>query len=95
MPLALLEYGRAGLATVATRVGQVSEVLDEGRAGQLVAPGRPAELATAMLAFLRSAELRAKMGAELLSRMKNNYSKSVILAQLTGIYQTVLGEKSV
>ena len=32
MPLALLEYGVAGLPTVATRVGQVPEILDEGRA---------------------------------------------------------------
>jgi len=93
MPLALLEYGRAGLATIATRVGQVPEVLDEGRAGQLIAPGRSAELATAILAFLRSAELRATMGAELRSRIKSNYSESAIMAQVIGIYQTVLGEQ--
>src|ERR1019366_2381799 len=49
LPLALIEYGMAGLPAVATEVGQCPEVLDQGRAGMLVAPGAPKLLAEALL----------------------------------------------
>ena len=54
LPLALLEYGMARLATVATAVGQCPEVLDEGRAGILVPPGAPNQLGEALLSLLES-----------------------------------------
>ena len=38
LPMSLLEYGAAGLAAVATSVGQCVDVLDKGRAGILVPP---------------------------------------------------------
>ena len=40
-PLALVEYGLAGLPVVSTDVGQCSEMLDNGKAGMLVAAGNP------------------------------------------------------
>ncbi|MGH9945427.1 MAG: glycosyltransferase, partial [Pyrinomonadaceae bacterium] len=58
LPLALVEYGLAGLPAVATDVGQCAEVLAEGRAGLLVPPGDPAVLAEALLTLLRSPERR-------------------------------------
>src|SRR5207249_5545647 len=85
MPLALLEYGMAGLPTVATRVGQVPEVLDQGRAGILVEPGRLEELATALLSLLRSAELRAKLGQELKRFVRAHYSQAAVMDQIVRI----------
>ena len=41
LPLALLEYGKHGLAAVSTAVGQCPEVLDNGYAGVLVPASRP------------------------------------------------------
>jgi len=61
-PLALLEYGMAGLASVATSVGQCREVLDSGRAGVVVPAANPAILGRALLDLLESAELRAQFG---------------------------------
>jgi glycosyltransferase involved in cell wall biosynthesis len=91
MPLAPLEYGMAGLPTVATRVGQVPEVLDEERAGVLVAPGQPGEMATALLKLLRSAELRARLGGELKRRVREKYSEAAAMREVLRIYETVLG----
>jgi glycosyltransferase involved in cell wall biosynthesis len=41
LPLALLEYGIAGLPAVSTNVGQCPEVLNDGAAGLLVPPSSP------------------------------------------------------
>ena len=49
LPMSLLEYGAAGLPSVATEVGQCSDVLDHGEAGILVKPGAPGKLAQALI----------------------------------------------
>jgi len=89
MPLALLEYGSAGLPAVATAVGQVPEVLDDGRVGLLVPPRQPAALAEALLKLLRSPELRSNLGAAFQRRVQELYSEEAVLRQITSIYQTL------
>jgi glycosyltransferase involved in cell wall biosynthesis len=94
MPLALLEYGTAGLPSVATRVGQVPEVLDDGRAGVLVPPGEPAALASALLQLLQSPELRLQLGDALKRRVQEHYSPQALIEKLLEIYACVLGLSS-
>ena len=89
-PLALLEYGTAGLPTVATAVGQCAEVLDEGRAGILVPPGAPGQLAEALLALLQSPAQRTVLGKQLHQRVQAVYSPSHIVEQICQIYDTLL-----
>ena len=91
LPLALLEYGMARLPTVATNVGQCPEVLDEGRAGILVPPRAPDQLAAALLALFQSPELRSTYGKRLYSRIQEIYSAGPIVARVQQVYETVLG----
>jgi glycosyltransferase involved in cell wall biosynthesis len=90
MPLVLLEYGMARLATVATSVGQVSEVLGGGRAGVLVPPGQAEELAMALLKLLKSAEMREKLGGELNHRVREHYSEAAAIHQILQVYESVV-----
>ncbi len=91
MPLSLIEYGMAGLASVATRVGQCAEVLDEGKAGMLVPPGSPDELAEALLILLRSPVARKRYGAEFHKRVQQRYSADAVIKQVCAVYDIVLG----
>jgi glycosyltransferase involved in cell wall biosynthesis len=91
LPLALIEYGLAGLAAVATRVGQCEEVLAEGRAGLLVPPASPAELAMAILSLLESPERRRALAARLVERVRERYGEEQALEQVCKIYDAVLG----
>lgn len=92
MPLALLEYGTAGLATVATDVGQCSEVLANGEAGLLVPPGAPAELARAMTALVRSPEGRKNLGQRLKQRVTDTYGAEAVMRQICQIYERLIIE---
>lgn len=90
LPLALLEYGMAGLPAVATRVGQCAEVLDEGRAGLLVPPADPAALADALCQLLVSPEKRASLGRRFHQRVSEVYSADTVMHQITDVYESLL-----
>ena len=69
-PLAVAEARAAGCAVVGTSVGGVPEVLDHGRAGQLVPPNNPGAMAAAFRTLMADPEvlatwrLRAERGSE-------------------------------
>jgi glycosyltransferase involved in cell wall biosynthesis len=63
MGRALVEAMASGLAIVATDVGGVGEVLEEGRCGILVPPGDPEALAAAIDQVAGDPALRAALGA--------------------------------
>ena len=90
LPLALLEYGSAGLPVVATNVGQCAEVLAEGAAGLVVPPGEPTKLASALISLLRSAERRAELGARFRQRLEAAYSPNAALQQICEFYEEVM-----
>ncbi len=93
-PLALMEYGVAGLPVVTTRVGQCAEFLQEGRAGELVSPGNPDQLAQAIIELLASAERRSSLARALKDRILESYDAGRIAEQLGQIYQKVLESRS-
>lgn len=90
LPLALLEYGAAGLATVATAVGQCAEVLDDGRCGTLVAAGAPAALGEAIATLLAHDALRASLGERLRARVRGTYDIARAVRAVEDVYDTAL-----
>lgn len=94
LPLALLEYGMAGLPAVATRVGQCEEVLEHGNAGLLVSPGSADELAEAVCSLLRSAERRSHYGKVLRRRVQEFYSVTSALQGITAMYDMALDDRT-
>lgn len=93
-PLALIEYGLAGLPAIATNVGQCAEMLDQGRAGLLVLPKEPRLLADAMLALLRSPEKRAAFSKNFRERVRHEYSPQSVMQRVCQVYETVLDKKT-
>jgi glycosyltransferase involved in cell wall biosynthesis len=90
LPLALIEYGNAGLPAVATRIGQCAEVLDNGAAGLLVPPASPNDLAAGLLNLLKHPKNRQYLGQKFQARVRQNYSAERVICQMCDIYKTVL-----
>jgi glycosyltransferase involved in cell wall biosynthesis len=88
-PLALVEYGLAGLPVVTTDVGQCSEVLDAGQAGLLAPAGQPDALAAAVIRLLASEPLRARLGARLRQRVIDRYGRDSVVERVSQVYDTV------
>jgi glycosyltransferase involved in cell wall biosynthesis len=62
-PTKLFEYMASGKAIVASRLGQIGHVLEDGRSALLLEAGEWGQLASAILRLARDAELRARLGA--------------------------------
>jgi glycosyltransferase involved in cell wall biosynthesis len=63
MPTSLLEAMGAGIPVVASRVGGVAEIVEDGTTGLLVTPGDPQVLAEAIRRLLEDDALRARLAA--------------------------------
>ena len=95
LPLSLLEYGAAGLASVATRVGQCPDVLDQGPCGLLVPPCSPSLLAEAIASLLANEAQRAALGASLKEHVRKHFSAAAAVEQLDGFYRQMLASQPV
>lgn len=94
LPMALLEAMAAGLATVATSVSGVREVVQDGRDGLLVPPADPAALATALARIAREPDLRRRLGAAARQRVVNEYSVTRQARRHVDLYRVMIGAES-
>jgi glycosyltransferase involved in cell wall biosynthesis len=62
-PLKIYEYMAAGLAIVASRIGQVEEIIRHDQTGILIPPGDATAMANALIDLYRRPERRARLGA--------------------------------
>ena len=91
MPLAILEYMAGGAAIVATAVGGVPELIEDGVHGLLVRPEHPGELAAAMQRLLEDRDLAARLGQAAHERQRANYDLDVVVRQLEDLYVELYG----
>lgn len=73
LPVALLEYGMAGLPTVVTRVGQCEQVLGFGEYGWVVPSKSPLDLAEAIKEISLDFRKAEEKGQQLKIQIMNNF----------------------
>ncbi len=73
MPQAVLESAIAGLPIVATRVGGLPELIEDGRTGILIEPNDSAVLTRALLTVLRAPDKARAMGRAARQRVESRF----------------------
>lgn len=90
LPVALLEYGAAGLPAVATRVGDCPEVIADGQDGFLCEPGVPEDLAAALIRILEDPSRRKAFGQSFSEKVRRQYGARAVSDMLADIYAEIL-----
>jgi glycosyltransferase involved in cell wall biosynthesis len=74
LPMSVLEAMSVGRPVIATRVGDLPEVMQDGRTGFLVAPDRPSEMAHALVALARDRTRAEELGRAGRARQRQAFS---------------------
>ena len=93
-PVTIIEALAAGRAVVATRVGGVPDVVDEGETGFLVRPGDTHAFAERLEILARDPERRIAMGEAGRERMLERYAVERLVDDVDALYRELLATTS-
>ena len=90
MPVSLMEAGACGVPVVATRVGGIPELIEDGVTGILTAAGDPAAFADALGHLLEEPILRKSMGQAARRRIVARFSLDAQVDSLMALWSRIL-----
>lgn len=93
-PYSLTEGARAGLPTIASRVGGVPYLIDHGVNGLLFEAGDVDTLSAHLVAIASDADLRERLGRRLYDKAKAEYSIETTIDRQVEIYQIILRKEA-
>ena len=82
-PLKIYEYGAAGLPVVASRVGQIPDIVEHRVTGLLVEPSNPSALAAALDELAQAPQARALMAEQARRRAVERHGWDRVLGLIT------------
>jgi glycosyltransferase involved in cell wall biosynthesis len=86
----VIEAGAMAKPVVASRIGGVEELVEDGETGLLAPPGNAVALAEALVGILRDREEAKRLGEEGFRLSRQRYDASENIARIAGIYRRLL-----
>jgi glycosyltransferase involved in cell wall biosynthesis len=86
-PLSVMEYMAAGLPVVATRVGGIPELIEDGVHGLLVEPRNVDLLAHALERLIRDSALRHELGTQGRERQRREFDIDATVSRVEALYE--------
>jgi glycosyltransferase involved in cell wall biosynthesis len=90
LPIALLEYGLAGLPVVVTNVGNCKDVVLSDDYGLLINPYDEGSIAKSILYYIDNLSKAKEVGQKLKKRIEDYYSANVVAEKLILTYKSIL-----
>lgn len=91
LPNALLEAMATGLSVIATRVGAIPEVVEDGVSGLLIEPGDVDALARALARLAQDPDERARLGRAAREKIARDHDVSVAVPRVLAALRAVTG----
>jgi glycosyltransferase involved in cell wall biosynthesis len=93
LPMVILEAMASGLPVIATDVAGISEAVEDGVTGRLVAAGDTEGLARAVIEILGDPDRAQAMGAAGRKRVETDFTAAKSAAAVFRLYEEILGWK--
>lgn len=90
LPLAILEAMSCGIPVVASNVGGIPEIIEDGKSGFLVKPNDPLGMADRAVTILKDDNLYSVMCKRSREIIENDYSLDTMLNRYDELYQSVI-----
>jgi glycosyltransferase involved in cell wall biosynthesis len=94
-PLKLFEYMASGKAVIASDVGQLAAIIQDGQNGLLVPPGDVPAMTDALVRLLGTPDLRSQLGQKARQDAVHEYSWEHYLSRLESLLAAVIEGKAV
>ena len=89
LPYVILEAGLARLPVIASSVGGIPEIIENGKDGLLVPPANSKELATAIKKLVGNKTLRENLAKNLREKILKEFSLEKMLRETTSLYKKI------
>jgi glycosyltransferase involved in cell wall biosynthesis len=83
-----------GVPVVASRIGGLAEIVEDGRSGVLVEPGDAEKLAQAVSVLIKDEPRRAALGKNARERISSTFSTQVVVPTMAAFYETLTGNRN-
>jgi glycosyltransferase involved in cell wall biosynthesis len=93
MPVSLMEAAACGVPVVATTVGGVPELVEDGVTGLLARAGDADAVASALARLLQHGQLRAQMSAAARRRAEQSFSVTRQVDRLLDLWSKIIGDR--
>jgi glycosyltransferase involved in cell wall biosynthesis len=93
-PVVVLEASASGIPVIASRVGGVPDLIDDGKTGIIVNPKNILDLEQALLKLKNNSELKLEMGKRARERVASEFTWDKICDKLETFYSEVIGQKT-
>ena len=94
-PVSAIEAMASGCPVVATQVGGLPDVIENGETGYLVPAQQPAALAAAMLKLISNPQKAEQMGRAAQLSVKDKFSIGRLISETESLYQDLVANKGV
>lgn len=82
-----------GTTVIATRIGGLSEIVEDGRSGVLFERGNAEELAQAVLSLVENSDRRKQIEGQARKRIVSEFSRVAITARMASFYHEVVASR--
>jgi len=86
----IIEAGACGVPVVATRVGGVVDILEDGKEGILVPPADPLALSEAIVRVLKDPTLASSLSKNFREKVERQYSLKEMIEKTLSVYEETL-----
>lgn len=90
LPISIIEAMRAGLPVIASNVGGITELVDDGISGRVVAAGNISEAAAALYPLITDPALRQSMSQQSQLKFAQQFTADLMLSKTLGSYQQLV-----
>lgn len=91
----IIEANASGVPVVATRVGGIVDIIEDGKNGFLCGPGDPKDMADRIFTLYKDPKLAASMAGEAHSRVKGVFNLEKMMQRTISVYEEALAVQNI